>query len=1463
MGRKLRWVIDDSDDKIIDKNIVLSKLSNAETFDDEVETSTIAPEDENSTAVLCHNEVECYIRSFNWDCTWNPEILSLSGSMLMNCTVDTKENETNTMELINYRDPHLLYMDKKCNNQHVVNLIRKGKKVCVKQMVDDYNYKILYKPLSYNLIRNKMKKANHRFDNYEMDDNFDSVVFYNVTTGVKFEVIESRTDVNEGGIYTTPDGFVTQWNIDRTETDSNFESGALYLAETDLLDPNCDRNNQRFRYFTCGHSRKFAGVCEGNTYASGMPGGDVYSCLQRTNPDIYPDFMRQELATGISRSGNLARTEDRGTIDAEIRSDDGCDNQANVRRSSARIRGDISYLKIDQDADQQAGNVKYFLFNIVASIEVLSGNLAQVMMDGHYNFNGYGTGLRSTLFPEDAIPAVPIEDMDPYRHVTGQTQRHCLDWNPFFSVSRFQRPTSNAMWQDRLAYSMVFKFDLFSNGMVANATNYEAFEQNCERNSNGNCIMTMATYYAIRAYAPFEGYVRFLGTEIERITVIDGICPGKNQVKIKDVCYEPDFETINTDAVAGGYPLNGRTLLISRTWNPNNNYGFEQLWFYLAHPKVGGGVYQSQVSYAGSIGNFNTRQRCVDSYSDSQGNPMCDGYPSFNIPLVEVTTFHSSLLEEPDCSLGNSTLNCRFVSNQRISRCTVNRPNDTEHCDFFVSDRASLDLNDKDTKYLRFPSDAIMLHKGVSVCDNCLFNQLRESYYRCTFCVVILLLITGMGIWLFAIFLVFVLLFFLNSYSLGILFRKMKLNCCFKNKKVQKCRFCCMEMYNIDEKNKHDWSCPKNCCPYCLRLKPDGNYVNSYQRKFGSRKMLVEHMKKHRWFRINKLIGLINLNRGKVVLFSYILLSRFSPLESRLIDEESGLRNANIGQNLTFDNRYFTCSDSLCTITGDVNVRIPIIHGASFVMSTQNSEGENFMRKVTIMNPRIRTTCGYEYTSSGFRVFTRRTNYKCQGTQSCSDLTHSFLTTPLAGSNDDKYIVYDRQNPLQDYYCPKDIACQSPLTRFFWLSIGCFTVNDGVMGGYQSYTPLVTDNLLSVFHCEYKALSYDVCFDDDENNCVTVSSDDDGIRDGNIDFEEVDAPIEKTFRISAMIRQGENVPSGLFYNPPERTEITSTGFYQYRMIDVPQTETCLSETVKSPGFCTINTAVNHPSLNCRDSNLIMDVNVAGNSLSKLFNHINCNLDDTRLEWDNNVIRRSISIGSGSYEDYQPSSRPMMHLDMKWCNFGMRNIQLRKLKDVTLEIERFSGDIDNIECSGEYNRNNKAMLTVNSNRASYMTGYMKLDCGDHTSGSCVMQLSNTKSCNTTIMLNSWIKCNYNDKVIDVDCTGLLLSEPDLASSTISSGTGSSKTDTWISGFNLAISTWWGILLIVLGCIVVLIAIIWMFMCCCNCKKSMRYDSNMTKKFAAPKDYKIVDDEYTGEKRTLSSYDIIKGYNSKNR
>nr|UHR49906.1 MAG: glycoprotein [Sanya sesamia inferens phasmavirus 1] len=1360
----------------------------------------------------------------NYSCTYNSVKYVLTGVLEADCIY----NSTMWGIILTRYPTKYQRIDSRCFEQLNIDQSRLGNPVCYKYCGTVVSNRkkvevceIKYDPNIVKMNANNMKpfrKNQREMLQQKLLFGKESTRVDKISLSYSNRVSRSISVLNNVNRYGVGTYVFEEW---RTQfTNSN---GAIFLAEFDNTDNDClaKENNMGTYQAVCSHKRRQMISCEPNLWGSYSVDSNTFDCVVPTNfqlNSIMPNWRK----TGITIPYSIPLENLAGEIPLYTET-------RNVRFRTSQsetvpldLTIELLWGKKYQDNIQQIGGMKYFIYSCLFKITQENQQTQSRSFPQAFNrFIDYYNRWESRIFNDDY-------HMDRNFGITGGRLIPDIAAN----IVYLDTPSEFNMRQDRAYINFIFKSDVYDmNGRVVNplVNGWDVSDPCLRGTSNVPCTWLVPLYYAIRVYGPALIDIKLFDRQLETIAFSNDVCSSVNAIKMRGVCYIIDHSTVSTDLVVGGYPWTNWSAMFTSEWNALPEFPS----FYLNHPKTGSGQYMAQVSDAANIGFYSVNGRCADTYY-KDGILMCDGNAAVNIRMVEYTTFHRPLLAVPSCRIHkNNTLDCQFSDPTRVRTCHLDpygRSFD-KNCNVNVTTRYLLDVTEATGYNIKTPITSYQVQRGYDVCltDDCVGVYFKESSYRCLYCVIIICLVAGIGYVALVFHVLLCIICYINSYTLGRLGRFLRLKFLFKWYYTPVCSYCNMYMYNEMEKSKHDAMCPGNKCPYCVTVNPNNEVCIL---SFPNKTNFKMHMSLHRTIRRNPYIGYIKVRRNKVVTFTLVLLMSLgnnNNVYGQYFSSDTGLRSNKVGTNISIPEENVRCNTRGCQIISNYRANIPLTDGSQIVMHT-TVDNIKYSKKITIENPHMHTSCDYLYSSPKIIVGNRRLVYTCLGKTTCNyDNKDSMILNPIAGKKGNEFVPMDPYNPLKSYYCPKAISCSSPIVDFFWLSAGCWTIDDGTAIGYEYYLPDVKDVMAHVFRCTINDVTYKVC---EGTLCRSVDGGQSDIDGGEIHFEHVPGNLPVQFTIAATSAQGEDKPNHIFYNVPDNNANTDNTAFAMKMNQIAQGETCVDGTEYNGGVCEIDANGASPALNCKHFEPNMDDNHLIDNYQSLADVYHCNFEEAMLSWNTKIIYRSVTVAGTEHSDTQTVSWPSINLNNTNCNFGFIEADLISLNSVTLEQVKYEGHVKKVKCDGWYNRNNKVQLKFELTGHS---GLFELHCPGLFSETCLFDSNKVDYCNVTMMLPSNSTCYYNNEEVYIDCSNLIGYVPDPTSGGTTGWSGSEDKDTWVSGFSLAVGKWWNIVLITIGCLLLLIFIIWLCSSCCRCYK----DSSAARYYTKKRDIEYID------------------------
>jgi len=1361
------------------------------------------------------------ISSSNWICEYDEKMYHLTGKLKSNCKENgnrgnstfissrgfvTVDDDVKTIMVSSPYNDNQFKIEPSCKTTSAVQLNRAGLEHCKEKCYGLGKNRKCYM-VSNNLMEDKSgNQLTKKAIIPEEEISFE--------TKIGRMTVVADTRASPAGIeFVLHKGFLTAWDDYDIES-SRFEGGVIKTFEADgsELDsvPSGDCNtpgtySRGIKGFSCTHKRREMITCPKGYYGMSSRLKNSYTCIAYTVEQankFLPDFLNPYIDTShIELTGGLARIYEPFTFTSGI--------------LGYNLNVEVSYLESSQDSDQVSGQDKYFIYAGIAKVTPMSKGASFPMdywlsleLGTHGRPINWPTYSMNSGFPHISPPSF-IMDMLVY---PGVTDKNC-----------------RSAYQDRISVNFVHKmeiYDEFGNefSKCINGLN----SVSCDFKATATSSYIISFYYAIRAYGPAKHNIKFMDHIIDTITLTNGLTDCLDCVKVKGIFYKPNFDSVNTEVTVTGFPLTQLTTLWTKS--TCSEPGFETFQFYTTHPKFGAALYLAKVAATGDMGKFTINGKCQHETINDEDIESCDGKPVLKIPIVKYTTFYS---EEPNpmtCEIKDQSFICHTEREADMIKCQRRADTDERFkCTRSLSRTLEVNITQDMEHYDHFGGVKMNYANSRKSCEDCILTGVIESSHRCLWCVVVFFLLAGVGFILpILIWGIAVPIFYLNSYNMGRIARYFGIHWFIKGYEKPEMCVCGVESFNDLEYNSHVYFCSKNISPYDVVRVDDGEGKSTfYRKKFKNLNMLKEHMKLYNKMRTNKLLGKIYIMRSKVVMFTLVLWSigNLNGVQSQAaLERPTGFRSPATGDSIHLDQKYFECTSDSCEMSGETDIDIFMTDGSKFSLETE-FEGFKYVKNYEIKNVKIHTLCTYDYTSMSFTEGSTRTVLKCAGTLSCSNFKEKDLFKGLLSSDKPSHLPFDASNPLKTYACPKSFSCMSPALEGWRPYTGCWSANDGITVGYKTLLPRPFSDLVSVHSCNIESISYDICNGAD---CSTVSNNKEKITNSTIKFPLIKNPMVTRFRVGALMKQGDNTPAAIFYDPPGKNIVEQNGYFQFKTIDIPQAEVCLEGMTAASVYCDMEFKGDFPSLKCKRQSLTIDKTKIMTDMDPLSNYINCNTGKTFVHWNTSVLSRTFSMQGKTWSDSQTIARPELHLEMDYCNMGVHRVHISSSNKINLAIIKFAGDLTSIECEGFYNRNGMGMLTVNTNDMA--SGMLRLDCGKSVSSNCIINMDKTKSCNVTILNKGTYTCSYGSKHIEMNCDNLAFMQPDLASSTVIKGSGSYDYNTWETSVISDDMSWWMITLIVIGSIATFAMFLGFLKCIMEIYALSKMDSETGKPYA---------------------------------
>jgi hypothetical protein len=643
-----------------------------------------------------------------------------------------------------------------------------------------------------------------------------------------------------------------------------------------------------------------------------------------------------------------------------------------------------------------------------------------------------------------------------------------------------------------------------------------------------------------------------------------------------------------------------------------------------------------------------------------------------------------------------------------------------------------------------------------------------------------------------------------------------------ENRQSQVCWFCCTRalmkrkyirknesggeriietVQTIDDWNS-DYASHKNATSGNPSQVPEPKFLTfrfpmSTNRDFKGRTDFQAHMFNHQFRRNNRYMGTIRMRRSSLGMVRAFLCSALvltSVVQGQLLCDgkvcdsamfhnptQTLARSGNVGENITVPSDNLDCTSDQCSMK-DYVIRLRLVEGNRFVIGGMK-DNARYSKKFAIVSVGIETTSVFEYMSTEVELLETRMTWSCVGSQNCQN-PEEVIMTNLCGRQGNDYIAYNVETPLKSHWCPIDADCVSPIGRFFWLGAGCI-FNSGGIAGYSSYAPKIGSLVSSVFEVTVESISFTVCevdvMDIPTESCITVSSDNDIEKE--MFFIGMNSPLSTRYRIATLSEIGSAEPLGYFMDPPRMTERSGLGPFSFRTEKISTGGVCYQKSTFDGSDCEIDRGGQHPTYRCKNKMPKVDMSTLVGALDTLAEKLNCNPEDSTLEWESSEISRSVTINGVESRDSQTYAYPKLNLELKHCRLRSIDIEVSMLNTVIRKVN-FEGTIEFKECTGTANRNGLARLDfVKSSIAT--NGPIELNCPYGVSETCLMYSSDASiGCNITISYPWKGYCNYGNESIWIDCSNLLFGDHDWSGGDSSSN--SEETGNWNTPVSLS---WW--------------------------------------------------------------------------
>lgn len=1362
-------------------------------------------------------EVEEMIIPPSLNCIVDPVLYVTTGSLDGECVYEERAGGMN----VTFSEPLNIIgqIDKRCYSISNIINARVGRSACVKDC-KLLNGKESKCRIDYNPNNEYIQKNVTAVERLEVD-----LTGFTQKTGDDVTTISNAPDENDNnntvsrkrrqasydvmtsygeGSYVLPNGFVTQYLTD----DAN--GGSVFISESNDLDSSCNESNEQIKYASCTHGRRQVISCEPNLIGTSTVPSNTFTCAQPIRLNGLPEWRKSNPNINFNVDDDTLLAGEFNVPDFE--SDLGLPGLVSVGKAQVSVM----YARRDQDNVQNTGNVKYFVYSFILKVKAtptffntyINRCLRANMVD---NTNqGYSVYRFATDTRDDIQQILPLKY--------------------FIDLVSSSAPEAVNMYQDRTSASLVVKQDFYDETGKSFVYNPN-LSGGCKEGTDGKCTMIVPLYYAFRLYGPVKALIKIMNTPLEYVYLTTNVCSSVNAIKVKNICYFPDFDYVSTEVVASGYPMT-KFSLVSATRHLAN-YVIPS--FYTNHPKISSGQYMAKVSSSANKGYYSTNGKCSNVHTDPNTNiTMCDGKPAFNIDIVMYTTFHRPLSSTPNCELLNNTINCEYKDKTSIIACnhyvSTSGVYGEPSCITMTNNSVKTELDNHASLTLRSANMFMQIHRGAPGCENCIMTFVVESYYRCTWCTLTIAIVLGFGFVMTVLFVCAIIFGYMNGYVIGKLMRKMNITCCLSGyTRPVKCDYCSMKMFSKMEELRHEHACRSNKCPICFVFNGDKDIV---QLQFKNSVSFKHHMKLHKCIRINPVLGFIKVLRSKTVPFVLVLLISGSIAKTSALtfDHNSAMRNNLVGLNVTLPNDILSCTNEECGIVKSYKLNVPLTHNSAAVVSTTKNDIK-YSTKIVFKNPTLETSCDFKYVATSAMIGEKVLAYSCKTKTDCKTGINDYMK-PISDHNGDEYVAFDTKNPLKGGFCPIRPACLSPIVDVFWFSAGCATINDGTAMGTEYYLPKVRELMMSVFECTVNSISYTHC---DNQMCSEVNNEKSLLESGNVVFDHINQNVPTTFMLGALSMQGDTIPHHLFIGMPKNNE-DSDEMLSYRMNKVPTGETCLDGTSFDRSSCLISTSGSHPSMVCSSTLPEITHEKSLKRYDSLIEQYHCNVDKTFMSWKTSVMDRTITVGSNTASDTQTYSVPSIDLKMDYCSLGYTSIDIVSLNDIKLKQVVYDKEIKGIKCNGLYNRNHMTMLTFDIELSE---GILEMHCPDVFSEVCLIDTSKYKTCNVTTMLAMNNTCSYNGNNYVVDCSNLVYSEPDPSSSTYGFRSGSTELNSWQRGFKIYFTKWWGKLTLFAAIVLIIVLLYFTVKFCMFSMQSRRSANQYSKSLRIENDFEGMD------------------------
>jgi hypothetical protein len=517
--------------------------------------------------------------------------------------------------------------------------------------------------------------------------------------------------------------------------------------------------------------------------------------------------------------------------------------------------------------------------------------------------------------------------------------------------------------------------------------------------------------------------------------------------------------------------------------------------------------------------------------------------------------------------------------------------------------------------------------------------------------------------------------------------------------------------------------------------------------------------------------------------------------------------NGNFGTERVLTQDEVTCSTNECTFNVNM-VGMRAVKGNVVRLSHKSEDGLSYAMYIKVKDVRIENECAYEYSSSQAKVKETRLAWCCSGSQPCyadKDMMKEYL---CGHQNDPRYIAYNTLEPLKSLNCPGEEDCVSPVGKILWLGAGCIANKGAIVGG-RYYYPSEVGKMLSVFNCQVRQVKMTICTGNDlqqMGSCREINGEDVAIT-GSLNFIGVNTALPYMYRVAAMHETGSEHVNMLFWNPPELAQ-TSTGVFAFKSPKISKTGACPMGSRVDGKSCFIDRTGSKPHVRCSEEGMPITAKNVNNVLDILDKRMNCNNEMSTLSYEVLSEMRTISIGGQTFSEKQEFLMPRLNLSSVECMLGWISIATADLGS-SLKVVKYEGDAKFIECIGDANRNMMTLMRFEFTDGG--TGLFDLECFGISSRTCMIDTSSQTTCNTTFLYPWKGYCKYGEKSLYVDCTGIGWSDRDF--STGHDAHGSYEVGNWQYGITQSfLHSWWGILVLVLGCSILLVMLFLLVKAC---------------------------------------------------